>query len=47
MIDNKSQSDEGLLMWVAIIGLLIVIGFAFFMDFFKAFIKGLGQWIFK
>ena len=45
--DERSQADEGVIVWVALLILVIVIGFAFFLDFFKALMKGIGQWMFK
>jgi hypothetical protein len=47
MIDNKSQADEGLIVWVAILVLILVIGFGFFLQYFKEFIKWLQQVVFK
>jgi len=45
--DNRSQADEGVIVWAAIIILIIVIGFAFFLDFFKAFIQWVRSGVFK
>jgi len=45
--EQRSQADEGLIVWVAILVLILVIGFGFFLQYFKEFIKWLQQVVFK
>jgi len=45
--DERAQADEGIIVWAALIILFLVIMFAFFLDFFKAFLKALNEMIFK
>lgn len=47
MIDIKSQADEGIIVWTALIILFLVIMFSFFLDFFKGLLNGIRMWLFK
>lgn len=45
--DNRAQADAGTIVWAAIIIFIIIIGFVFFLQYFKAFISWLRSVVLK